>query len=165
MSNFEVNPSLFWNASRAEALREFMSRSQTRKFADGKIAKLSIQEYWHADLKPQGSEQMLAYYVAKNSDFLDLEEFATIVFLFESEDDLNEAARFTFKKLQRLPTIANSLFVEEWNYHCSKLNQSPPKLKETLIQKACAIKDQWNCKFYIASGKSSYFACVWSTSA
>ena len=154
-----------WNDSRADALKEFMSRSQTRKFADGTIANLSIQEYWSADIPPQASEQMLAYYLAKNSSFLDLEEFATIVFLFESEDDLNEAERLAFKKLRGIPEIANSLFVQEWNYHCAKLNKPPLKLNEQVIQKAYAIKDQWNYKLYVASGKSDYFACVWSTSA
>lgn len=147
------------------ALQEFMRRSQTRKFADGKIADLSIQEYWSADLPPCGSEQILAYYIASNSAFLDLEEFATIFFLFETEDDLTEAERLGFQKFQKLPEISSSLFVEEWNYHCAKLNKPPLQLKQSSIQKAYAIENQWNYKLYVASGKSDYFACAWSTSA
>lgn len=151
-----------WNQERSTALTAYVDRDSRRSFDDGPIAGLWIQEYWHPDIPPRGSEQEITFYVAAVDCFDDILDFATLVFLFEWEDDIADSARSTFTLDTPTPIDAGA-FVKHWTNCAAKVN--PPALTAPDIETSFAVSDEWNDKFYVARDENKYYAVCWSTTA
>ncbi len=151
-----------WTQERSDALNAFINRESRRSFDDGLIAGLRIQEYWHTDILPRGSEQEITFYVAPSELFDDIRDFAALVTLFEWEDSIAESARSTFK-LDTLTSIARDKFEQHWFECAAKVNA--PLIDDSKIDASFAVTDEWNDKFYVANDKNNYYAVCWSTTA
>jgi hypothetical protein len=73
-----------------------------------------IQEYWHPDVSPRGSEQAITFYTASIDAFGSIEEFAATVWLFSHEDSLTEDTRRSFSGFERLKVLSADQFVAQW---------------------------------------------------
>ena len=151
-----------WNQERSTALAAFIKRDSRRSFDDGPIVGLRIQEYWHPDVPPPGSEQEITFYKAGSDSFNDVLEFATLVLLFEWEDDIADSARSTFTLGTPAP-IDTEAFVKHWDNCAAKVDG--PALTASEIEESFAVSDEWNDKLYIARDKYKYYAVCWSTTA
>ena len=151
-----------WTQERSNALDMFIRRESRRSFDDGLIAGMRIQEYWHPDIPPRGSEQEITFYTAAIDSFDDILDFATLVMLFEWEDNITDSARSTFK-LDAPTSIAKEKFEEHWSDCATKINA--PALAASDLVASYAVSDEWNDKFYVARDKDNYYAVCWSTTA
>ena len=140
----------------------FANRKSRRSFDDAPIAGLRIQEYWHSDVPPSGSEQEITFYHSEVYEFDDIQDFATLVLLFSWEDSVTESARSTLE-LGTLRAIDTHAFRSHWNSCAGKVNAGYLTLPE--LEDAFAVSDDWNDKFYVARGKNNYYGVCWSTTA
>jgi len=148
----------------SDALDTFIARPQRRLFCDGLIGGLQIQEYWHADVPPSGSEQLLSFYHASPAAFGSVSAFASAVFLFRNEDDIPALAREAIDVQDQLTPIEVNAFAREWQYHAAKVRDAPIVPADRLAN-AWSIVDDWNDKLFVAASSSGFFALSWSTSA
>ena len=146
------------------ALDAFIARPQRRTFDDGHIGGLQIQEYWHADVLPAGSEQQLSFYRAEATAFDSMDAFASAVFLFSCADDITYADRSIIDVSDTLTEIAPLSFADEWQCHAAKVREAPPISVDMLLN-AWSITDEWNDKLFVAGGTSHLFGLNWATSA
>lgn len=151
-----------WTQERSDALNLFINRESRRSFDDGLIAGMRIQEYWHTDILPRGSEQEITFYIAPSELFADVRDFATLVTLFQLEDSIPESARSTFR-IDILPTIPIDQFQQHWLECAAKVKALLPD--HSMIEESFSLSDDWNAKFYVASDRNNYYAACWSTSA
>ena len=151
-----------WNQERSTALNAYIKRASRRSFNDGLIAGLRIQEYWHPDVPPRGSEQAITFYEAAADSFDDLLDFASLVFLFQWGDEIIDSSRPTFT-LDTPTPINTEAFVKHWEYCAGKVDG--PALTATDFHTSFAISDEWNEKFYVAQDNNKYYAVCWSTTA
>lgn len=143
-------------------MNRFINRDSRRSFDEGPIAGLLIQEYWHPDVPPHGSEQAITFFIAATDSFDDTLDFAILVMLFEREDDRAESARSTLT-FDALTPIAIEQFIKHWTDCCAKVD-APPSTP-SCIEMSFAVSDEWNDKFYVARSKDTYYAVCWSTTA
>jgi hypothetical protein len=153
-----------WSPEYSKLLRDFVLRSRQRTFADGPIANLLIHEYWHQDIPPASSEQLLTFYKADLDAFATIESFATIAFLFNQKDGLTEAARNEFGLLDSLSPIAVHAFKTQWDA-CNAKVATPTDAELHGLNSAALLTNDWNDKMYFAQGVDSFFSVCWSTTA
>ena len=163
MPLFRSNKNCTLNTNHLNSLEEYNTRKRRRKFADGPIAGLCIQEYWQPDIPPSGSEQEITFYVADAGAFKNATEFGTYVCLFEMEDGITETARASFA-LEHIAPISIDDFEQLWTGCVAKL-ESPPLVSFHDSLTAYAISDDWNQKCYLAHDSEKYYAVCWSTTA
>ena len=152
-----------WNIERNNALNSYIARSARRLFEDGDIGGLQIQEYWHPDIPPSGSEQSILFFRGRLNAFASLDEFVLVARLFDNEDDVIESARFTFA-LDGLKPVSIDRFLREWSECCAKLKSPPNEIMSELIS-AVIVCDDWNERFLASRDAEWYYAIRWSTSA
>ncbi len=139
-----------------------MNRESRRSFDDGPIAGLRIQEYWHSDVPPRGSEQEITFYTAEADSFDGFHDFAALALLFNWEDAITESARSTFT-VDVTTSIDTEAFAKLWVDCAAKVKADHLTIPE--LEASFALSDEWNCRFYVAHGKNKFYAVCWSTSA